>query len=126
MDDFSIPYLNHASFQCHSRMFLYTFAALGSSGVAQPTSFPKSIVAPSLVSPLRPEEDILFQWRLRRKIEQARECPPPLQQLHSPTFSWQAPSFCNPSDSRGAYKVRVIFCVPDPYIFLKNKFEYVK
>lgn len=123
MDDFSISYLNQASFQRHRRMFLYTFAALGNSDVAQPTSFPKSIVTP-LVTPLRPEEDILFQWRLRRKIEQARECPQPLQQLHGPTFSWQAPSFCNPSDSRGAYKVKVIFWVPDPILFL-NKFEYV-
>lgn len=119
MDDFSISYLYHASFQHHSRMFLYTFAALGNSGVAKPTSFPKSIVAHSLVTPLLPEEDILFQWRLRRKIEQARECPQPLQQLHGPTFSWQAPNFCNPSDSRGAYKVKVIFCVRDPIFFKK-------
>lgn len=30
-------------------------------------------VIPTLVPPIHPEEDILFQWRLRRKMEKARE-----------------------------------------------------
>nr|XP_057941559.1 proline and serine-rich protein 3 isoform X2 [Doryrhamphus excisus] len=30
-------------------------------------------VTPSIAPPVRPEEDILFQWRLRRKMEQANE-----------------------------------------------------
>lgn len=83
-------------------------SAKGISGVAQPASFKKSVFTPSLVTPLRPEEDILFQWRLRRKLEQARECPQPLQRLslHGPTFNWQTPSVYSPSDSRGAYKER--------------------
>ncbi|XP_076593859.1 proline and serine-rich protein 3 isoform X2 [Chaetodon auriga] len=52
------------------------------------------------------EEDILFQWRLRRKIEQAREWPQSLQHSspHGPTFSWQGPTSSYPSASRQAYK----------------------
>ncbi|XP_041797871.1 proline and serine-rich protein 3 isoform X2 [Chelmon rostratus] len=63
-------------------------------------------VIPSLVPPTRPEEDILFQWRLRRKIEQAREWPQPLQHssLHGPAFSWQGPSLSYPSASGQPYK----------------------
>lgn len=100
--------------------FSLTFAAKGISGVAQPASFKKSVFTPSLVTPLRPEEDILFQWRLRRKLEQARECPQPLQRLslHGPTFNWQTPSVYSPSDSRGAYKVKVIFLSLQPRTFL--------
>lgn len=55
--------------------------------------FPKSVI-PSVVRPTRPEDDILFQWRLRRKMEPARNwyhtLPP--QNFHGPTFNWQAPS----------------------------------
>ncbi|XP_070822719.1 proline and serine-rich protein 3 isoform X2 [Chaetodon trifascialis] len=55
---------------------------------------------------LTSEEDILFQWRLRRKIEQAREWPQSLQHSspHGPTFSWQGPSLSYPSASGQAYK----------------------
>ncbi|KAG8010159.1 Proline and serine-rich protein 3, partial [Nibea albiflora] len=78
-----------------------------SSDSDQIASSHKTSVVPSLVPPTRPEEDILFQWRLRRKIEQAREWPQSVQQhssLHGPTFSWQAPSLNNPSTSGQAYK----------------------
>lgn len=83
--------------------------------MVQPSSFKKSVFTPPLVTPLSSEEDILFQWRLRRKLEQARECPQPLQRLslHGPTFNWQTPSFDSPSDSRGAYKVIVSLWVSD-------------
>lgn len=85
------------------------FKAKGNSGESQP--FKKSVFTLPLVTPSRPEEDILFQWRLRRKLEQARECPQPLQRLsrYGPTLNWQTPSFCGPSDSREAFKVNVIF-----------------
>ncbi|XP_032374214.1 proline and serine-rich protein 3 isoform X2 [Etheostoma spectabile] len=58
-------------------------------------------VIPSLVPPTRREDDILFQWRLRRKMEQARERPQSLQQSshHGPTFSWQGPISSHPSAS---------------------------
>ncbi|XP_070767470.1 proline and serine-rich protein 3 [Enoplosus armatus] len=72
----------------------------------QVASSQKSSVIPSLVPSTRPEEDILFQWRLRRKIEQSREWPQSLQHssLHGPTFSWQAPSISHASGSGQAYK----------------------
>ncbi|KAI3360930.1 hypothetical protein L3Q82_013131, partial [Scortum barcoo] len=65
-----------------------------------------SSAIPSLVPPTRPEEDILFQWRLRRKIEQAREWPQSLQHssLRGHTFSWQAPSLSHASASAQTYK----------------------
>ncbi|XP_044063603.1 proline and serine-rich protein 3 isoform X2 [Siniperca chuatsi] len=80
--------------------------AKASSDSVQAVSSQKSSVIPSLVPPTRPEEDILFQWRLRRKIEQAREWPQSLQHssLHGPTFSWQAPSMSHPSASGQANK----------------------
>lgn len=94
-------------------MCLLTFAVKASSDSVQALASKKSFVTPSLVSPTRPEEDILFQWRLRRKIEQARECPQPLQhpRLHGPTFSWEVPSLSHPSASGLAYKVGVIVYV---------------
>ncbi|XP_068425218.1 proline and serine-rich protein 3 isoform X2 [Clinocottus analis] len=58
-------------------------------------------VIPSLAPPTRREEDILFQWRLRRKIEQAREGH---SSLRGPTFNWQAPSSSHASDTGQAYK----------------------
>ncbi|XP_034731288.1 proline and serine-rich protein 3 isoform X2 [Etheostoma cragini] len=60
-----------------------------------------SCVIPSLVPPTRREDDILFQWRLRRKMEQAREGPQSLQQSsqHGPTFTWQGPVSNHPSAS---------------------------
>ncbi|XP_039661371.1 proline and serine-rich protein 3 isoform X2 [Perca fluviatilis] len=71
-----------------------------------PVQAVSSCVIPSLVPPTRREEDILFQWRLRRKMEQAREWPHSLQQSsrHGPTFSWQAPISSHPSASGPAYK----------------------
>ncbi|XP_061572541.1 proline and serine-rich protein 3 isoform X2 [Cololabis saira] len=60
----------------------------------------KSII-PTLTPPTRPEEDILFQWRLRRKMEQAREWPQAQQRssLHGSAQSWQIPSLTIPSAS---------------------------
>lgn len=90
-------------------VFHVIFAAKGTSGEAQP--FKKSVVTRPLMTSSRPEEDILFQWRLRRKLEQARECPQPLQRLslHGPTLNWQTPNNCSPSDTREAYKVSYSF-----------------
>ncbi|XP_063734897.1 proline and serine-rich protein 3 isoform X2 [Eleginops maclovinus] len=81
---------------------LITSTAKACSDSDWAVSSQRSPVIPSLVPPGRQEEDILFQWRLRRKIEQAREWPQPLQQssLHGPTFSWQAPS-SNITSARG-------------------------
>ncbi|XP_017281919.1 proline and serine-rich protein 3 isoform X2 [Kryptolebias marmoratus] len=61
---------------------------------------------PALVPPTRPEEDILFQWRLRRKMEQARELSQSVQRTsyHDAAFNWQAPSLIQPSASRQPYK----------------------
>ncbi|KAM8734662.1 proline and serine-rich protein 3 isoform 2-T3 [Acanthopagrus schlegelii] len=80
--------------------------AKASSDLVHAPSSQKSTVIPSLVPPARPEEDILFQWRLRRKIEQAREWPQSLQHssLHGPAFSWQASSLSHPSASGHPYK----------------------
>ncbi len=91
-------------------MCFWTFTAKASSDSAQAVSSHKSSAIPSLVPPTRPEEDILFQWRLRRKIEQAREWPQSLQHpgLLGPTFSWQAPSLSPASASGQAYMVGVI------------------
>ncbi|XP_034553468.1 proline and serine-rich protein 3 isoform X2 [Notolabrus celidotus] len=57
----------------------------------------KSSVIPSLVPRTHPEEDILFQWRLRRKIEQARESSQQHSGLHSAKLSWQSPSLSQTS-----------------------------
>ncbi|XP_073342318.1 proline and serine-rich protein 3 isoform X2 [Pagrus major] len=86
-------------------MIKSTTAKAWSDSVHAP-SYQKSSVIPSLVPPARPEEDILFQWRLRRKIEQAREWPQSLQHssLHGPAFSWQASSLSHPSASGQPYK----------------------
>ncbi|XP_068180747.1 proline and serine-rich protein 3 isoform X2 [Antennarius striatus] len=77
-----------------------------SSYSGQAISFQEPFVIPTLVTPTRPEEDILFQWRLRRKMEQARERPQPLQHsnFHSPTFRWQRPIFSHPTSDRQFYK----------------------
>ncbi|KAM8869044.1 proline and serine-rich protein 3 isoform 3-T3 [Spinachia spinachia] len=61
-----------------------------------------SSVLPFVVPPTRREEDILFQWRLRRKIEQAREGLH--SSLHDPTSNWPAPSSSRLSASGPAYK----------------------
>ncbi|XP_054903953.1 proline and serine-rich protein 3 [Poeciliopsis prolifica] len=63
-------------------------------------------VMPTTTPPTRPEDDILFQWRLRRKMEQARGWPTTMKQsgLHDSAFSWQAPSLVHASVSGEAYK----------------------
>ncbi|XP_011483411.1 proline and serine-rich protein 3 [Oryzias latipes] len=53
-------------------------------------AFQKSFL-PTLTPPTRPEEDILFQWRLRRKLEQARDQCLQSSSFPGSTFSWQAP-----------------------------------
>lgn len=72
----------------------------------QAMSSQKSPGFPSSVPPRRPQEDILFQWRLRRKMEQAREWSQSQQHssLHGSTFSWQGPSLHHPSANGHAYK----------------------
>ncbi|XP_061094288.1 proline and serine-rich protein 3 isoform X2 [Conger conger] len=70
--------------------FINPTTALNSGPVAMPS------VAALLASRTRPEDDILFQWRLRRKMEQARQGPfpptqgPALQQASSlvPQAQW--------------------------------------
>nr|XP_020475750.1 proline and serine-rich protein 3 isoform X2 [Monopterus albus] len=61
-------------------------------------------VSSSLMPSTRPEEDILFQWRLRRKMEQARKWSVQHSSLHDATFSWQAPRLSHLSASGQAYK----------------------
>lgn len=94
--------------QSHRAMCWLTFTAKASSNSVQAAPPQKSIIH-SLGPPKRPEEDILFQWRLRRKMEQAREWPQALK--HSsptdPAFSWQAPSLSVPSAGGQAHKVGV-------------------
>ncbi|KAM3614181.1 uncharacterized protein V6R79_011135 [Siganus canaliculatus] len=79
--------------------------ALKSASVKDSASSQKSVI-PALLPPTRPEEDILFQWRLRRKIEQARERPQTLQHSSAPdpTFRWQAPTISQPFDGGKADK----------------------
>ncbi|KAM9852304.1 proline and serine-rich protein 3 [Aulostomus maculatus] len=76
------------------------------SDLVQLLSSQKLAAIPSMVPPARPEEDILFQWRLRRKMEQASESSQSQQQshLHSPTFSWQTPTRGHSSTNRQIYK----------------------
>ncbi|CAL8261190.1 unnamed protein product [Boreogadus saida] len=56
----------------------------------------------SSVNRQRPEEDILFQWRLRRKMEQASHWPPapsqpfPSLHQHQPPSAWQTPTLHQP------------------------------
>ncbi|XP_023275596.1 proline and serine-rich protein 3 isoform X2 [Seriola lalandi dorsalis] len=82
-------------------------------------------VLPSLVPPTRPEEDILFQWRLRRKMEQAREWPQPLNHSshQSTAFSWQAPSLSHPSTAGQAYKQQQ--STPPPELTQRNTHPHV-
>lgn len=67
-------------------------------------AFQKSVL-PTLTPPTRPEEDILFQWRLRRKLEQARES----SSLHGSTFSWQAPRLSHPPASGLEVGIKIDF-----------------
>ncbi|KAM7382728.1 hypothetical protein PAMP_002445 [Pampus punctatissimus] len=76
------------------------------SGTVQAVPSQQSSGFPSLVPPTRPQDDILFQWRLRRKMEQAREWSQSQQHssLRGSTFSWQGPSLCHPSANGQACK----------------------
>ncbi|TWW79378.1 hypothetical protein D4764_10G0004080 [Takifugu flavidus] len=80
----------------------------------------KSFIPPSLVNPQRPEEDILFQWRLRRKMEQAREGPWHMQhtRLHGPTVSWQTPALNHPPATGPLFKPQPVAGVPSHMHFL--------
>lgn len=92
-----------------------------SSDPVQVVSSQKSFIPPSR-PPTRPEDDILFQWRLRRKMEQARERPQFLQpsSLHGSTFSWQAPSLSHPSTSGQADKN-----IPPPQFHQKDTHPHI-
>ncbi|KAF7657241.1 hypothetical protein LDENG_00029910 [Lucifuga dentata] len=87
-----------------------------SSGLAQAGSSQKSCMTPSMVPPRRPEEDILFQWRLRRKMEQAREWPQSHQysSLHGSTFKYQSPTLHYSTVNEQAYKQQPPIQPADP------------
>lgn len=57
-------------------------------------------VIPTLAPPTRPEEDILFQWRLRRKMEKAKEWHQSLQHSSQQGFTlgWRGHSQHHPSE----------------------------
>ncbi|XP_038129470.1 proline and serine-rich protein 3 isoform X1 [Cyprinodon tularosa] len=63
-------------------------------------SFQKPAV-PSIAPPTRPEDDILFQWRLRRKMEQARDWSQSTKTsgVYDSAISRQIPSFVPASAS---------------------------
>lgn len=86
---------------------IVVFTAKVSPDWAPAASSQKS-VNPTVTPPTRPEEDILFQWRLRRKMEQARGSSQSVKQsgLHDSDFSWQAPSLVNALASELPQKVR--------------------
>uniref|UniRef100_UPI003AAD0C3C proline and serine-rich protein 3 isoform X1 n=1 Tax=Centroberyx gerrardi TaxID=166262 RepID=UPI003AAD0C3C len=90
--------------------------SLMESATVQAGPSQKSSVTPSLVHHTRPEEDILFQWRLRRKMEQAREGPQSQQysSLHRSTFSWQSPGLHQPSVSGQTHKQQQSIHPPEP------------
>ncbi|KAM4567716.1 proline and serine-rich protein 3 [Fundulus diaphanus] len=72
---------------------------------APAASFQKSVI-PTMTPPTRPEDDILFQWRLRRKMEQARGWSQSMKQsgLQDSAFSWQAPRLVYESAGGQPYK----------------------
>ncbi|XP_047215354.1 proline and serine-rich protein 3 isoform X1 [Girardinichthys multiradiatus] len=71
-----------------------------------PASSSRKPVIPTVTPHTRPQEDILFQWRLRRKMEQARGWSQSMSQsgLHDSAFSWQAPGLLHASTSGQPYK----------------------
>ncbi|XP_053288960.1 proline and serine-rich protein 3 isoform X2 [Pleuronectes platessa] len=85
--------------------FITSTTAMISSYSNQAVGSQTSVI-PSLRPPTRPEEDILFQWRLRRKMEQAREGPQSLQHSsqHGTTVNWRGSSLRHPSADEHAYK----------------------
>lgn len=97
-------------FDCYCAVCLFIFAVKARSDSEPAASSQKSVLPPSLVTPQWPAEDILFQWRLRRKMEQAREGPRHVQHpsLHGPTFSWQSQTFHHPAANGPLFKVRLV------------------
>lgn len=97
------------TFYCYFPVCLFIFAVKARSDSEPAVSSQKSFVPPSLVSPQRPEEDILFQWRLRRKMEQAREGPWHMQhtRLYSPAVSWQTQTLNHLPANGPFFKVRL-------------------
>lgn len=97
------------TFYCYCAVCLFIFAGKARSDWEPAASSQKSFIPPSLVNPQRPEEDILFQWRLRRKMEQAREGPWHMQhtRLHGPTVTWQIPTLNHPPATGPLFKVRL-------------------
>lgn len=101
--------LHCCQFYCAICLLMFTANVMSES--VQAMSSRKLVFTPSLVSVQHPEEDILFKWRLRRKIEQAGECAQPLKHssLHGSTFTTQAHCFSHPSGRGQAYKVRPLW-----------------
>lgn len=97
------------TFYCYCAVCLFIFAGKARSDSQPAASSQKSFIPPSLVNPQRPEEDILFQWRLRRKMEQAREGPWHMQhtRLDGPSVSWQTPALNHPPATGALFKVRL-------------------
>ncbi|XP_061531804.1 proline and serine-rich protein 3 isoform X2 [Phycodurus eques] len=73
-------------------------------------------VTSSMSPHTRPEEDILSQWRLRRKMEQASEWSHSLQnfELCTPTFKGRAPSLHFSSVNGHPYKQQQSIQYPEP------------
>lgn len=89
-------------------LYLLTLTEKASLGSVHAASSQNPVIWSS-VPPTRPEDDILFQWRLRRKMEQARDWPQSLHpsNVHGSTFSWQPPSTSHSLISGQAYKVGI-------------------
>lgn len=104
-----VLFLSVLTFYCYCAACLFIFAGKARSDSEPAVPSQKSVIPPSLVSPQRPEEDILFQWRLRRKMEQAREGPWHMQhtKLHGPAVSWQNPTLNQPPANGHLFKVRL-------------------
>ncbi|XP_077432912.1 proline and serine-rich protein 3 [Vanacampus margaritifer] len=73
-------------------------------------------VTSRMALPTRPEEDILTQWRLRRKMEQASERCQSQQnsRIRTPTFRGLGPSLQFPSVIGHPYKQQPCFQYPEP------------
>lgn len=108
-----------------------TSEGLGSSDFSVPVSVDEPVrrpqipglikppgVIPNLASTTLPEDDILFQWRLRRKMEKARDWAQSQQQhtRHGNIFSWQPSVSFNPPGGEQDHPCKVailniILCV---------------
>lgn len=100
----TLPCLAFVTTNITTVLFVFT-AAICPDPAAAASS--QKYVMPTMTPPTRPEDDILFQWRLRRKMEQARGWSQSMKQsgLHDSAFSWQAPSLVHASVSGEACKV---------------------